>query len=196
MARLPKGGRRKIELKMIENERERAVTLSKRHTGLFKKAGEFATLCGAQIAIILFTISGKPLSFGSPNVTNVVKKYLGSDHGEQQPDRIRESMSLFRKAKLQELNRQFNEFNEQSTIDKKHGETLEEESKVLLGGKTYEGYKRSIGIEKLIEMKFKLQQLKQDLKHGCDAQTGSLFTKDGYEENLSKIKGPKDYLKL
>ncbi|KAD6119440.1 hypothetical protein E3N88_10711 [Mikania micrantha] len=200
MARLPKScGRRKIEMKMIESERERAVTLSKRHDGLFKKAGELATLCGAQIAIILFTISGKPLSFGSPSVINVVKRFMDPDHGEQQPDyMIKARMSSFCNAKLQELNREFNEFNEKLITHKKQGQTLEEDLKVLLGGKSYEDYKSSIEIDELLQMKCKLEQMKRDLQHGCDAETGSLSLKDNeyHEMDLSKIQVPEDYLKL
>ncbi|KAK1413079.1 hypothetical protein QVD17_34822 [Tagetes erecta] len=196
MPRLPRGGRRKIELKKIENQRERAVTLSKRHEGLFKKAGELATLCGAQMAIILFTISGKPLSFGSPNVSNVVKKFLDANHGDQEPDVIESSISAFRKAKIEELNREFDVFNEKSATDKKYGETLEENLKVLLGGKTYEDYKSGIGLDMLMKIRYKLQELKRDLHHGCDEETTSSLLEDEHEADLSKLEGPRDYLKL
>ncbi|KAI3807487.1 hypothetical protein L1987_23417 [Smallanthus sonchifolius] len=196
MARLPRGGRRKIELKLIESERERAVTLSKRHNGLFKKAGELATLCGAQIAIILFTVSGKPLSFGSPGVINVVKKFLDLGHRDRQADVIKASMSGYRKAELQELNHEFDEFNEKSVTGKKHGQTLEEDLKVVLGGKTYEDYKSCMGIDKLMQMKCRLEEMKRELEDGCEAESGSLLLKDEFEVDLSKVEGPKDYLKL
>ena len=73
MATLTNGGRKKIEIKKIENERQRAVTMSKRHNGLFKKACELATLCGVHIAIIFFTIGGKSHSFGSPSISSFLK---------------------------------------------------------------------------------------------------------------------------
>ncbi|KAF5782091.1 putative transcription factor MADS-type1 family [Helianthus annuus] len=187
-------GRRKIELKLIENERERAVTLSKRHDGLFKKACELATLCGAQIAIILFTISGKPLAVGSPTVANVVDKFLDLDRGENNV--IRATTNSLRKAKLRELNQEFNEFNEKFATERKHGQTLEEDLKVSLGGKTYEDCKSNIGIDNLLQIKCRLEQLKRDLQHGCYAESGSSSFEEDYEMDLSKIEGPRDYLKL
>ncbi|KAM6595653.1 hypothetical protein CsatA_006177 [Cannabis sativa] len=51
--------RQKIEIKKIENITARQVTFSKRRRGLFKKALELSTLCDAEIALIVFSTTGK-----------------------------------------------------------------------------------------------------------------------------------------
>ncbi|CCD24224.1 uncharacterized protein NDAI_0C05650 [Naumovozyma dairenensis CBS 421] len=46
-------GRRKIEIKPIEEEKNRSVTFAKRKAGLFKKAHELAVLCQVDVALIV-----------------------------------------------------------------------------------------------------------------------------------------------
>ncbi|KAH6819461.1 hypothetical protein C2S51_003064 [Perilla frutescens var. frutescens] len=52
-------GRGKVELKRIENPTNRQVTFSKRRNGLLKKAFELSVLCDAEVALIIFSPSGK-----------------------------------------------------------------------------------------------------------------------------------------
>ncbi|KAL9319330.1 hypothetical protein ACSQ67_015847 [Phaseolus vulgaris] len=52
-------GRQKIEIKKMSNEHNLRVTFSKRRTGIFKKASELATLCGVDIAVIMFSPSSQ-----------------------------------------------------------------------------------------------------------------------------------------
>nr|GMC65223.1 agamous-like MADS-box protein AGL61 [Ipomoea batatas] len=70
-------GRQRVPLDRIENEVQRLVTFSKRRTGLFKKASEISTLCGTEIAMVVFSPSGKPFSFGNPDMNRVLTKYFG-----------------------------------------------------------------------------------------------------------------------
>ncbi|CAL0329419.1 unnamed protein product [Lupinus luteus] len=58
-------GRGKIEIKKIENANSRQVTFSKRRTGLLKKAHELAILCDAEVAVIIFSNTGKLFEFSS-----------------------------------------------------------------------------------------------------------------------------------
>jgi hypothetical protein len=58
-------GRGKIEIKRIENANSRQVTFSKRRTGLLKKAQELAILCDAEVAVIIFSNTGKLFEFSS-----------------------------------------------------------------------------------------------------------------------------------
>ncbi|KAB1200087.1 MADS-box protein AGL24 [Morella rubra] len=57
--------RRKIEIKRIDNKTARQVTFSKRTKGLFKKATELSTLCDAEIALIVFSATGRLFEYGS-----------------------------------------------------------------------------------------------------------------------------------
>ncbi|CAN1827842.1 Agamous-like MADS-box protein AGL62 [Linum perenne] len=70
----PSKGRQKIEIKKVENAPHRHVTFSKRKNGLFKKATELSTLCGAQVAIILFSQHNKVFSCGRPDVDSVLHR--------------------------------------------------------------------------------------------------------------------------
>ncbi|XP_051151481.1 MADS-box transcription factor 23-like isoform X2 [Andrographis paniculata] len=58
-------GRGKIEIKRIENVNSRQVTFSKRRGGLMKKAKELAVLCDAQVAVIIFSGTGKLYEYAS-----------------------------------------------------------------------------------------------------------------------------------
>nr|QWX93761.1 MADS-box protein 22 [Cunninghamia lanceolata] len=58
-------GRGKIEIKRIENATSRQVTFSKRRGGLLKKAQELAILCDADIALIIFSSTGKLFEYAS-----------------------------------------------------------------------------------------------------------------------------------
>ncbi|KAM7250577.1 hypothetical protein ACFE04_022460 [Oxalis oulophora] len=70
------GGRQKIEIKRIENEKHRLATFSKRKAGIFKKASELATLCGAEVGILIFSPTGKSFSYGHPSIEEIGNKYF------------------------------------------------------------------------------------------------------------------------
>ncbi|KAJ6905107.1 hypothetical protein NC652_022988 [Populus alba x Populus x berolinensis] len=69
-------GRQKVELKRIDNEDDRLITFSKRRSGIYKKASELVVLTGAEITVIVFSPSVKPLSFGHPSVESVINRFL------------------------------------------------------------------------------------------------------------------------
>ena len=59
-------GRVRLQIKKIENTTNRQVTFSKRRNGLIKKAYELSVLCDVDVALIMFSPSGRP-SFFSGN---------------------------------------------------------------------------------------------------------------------------------
>ncbi|CAA0807431.1 Agamous-like MADS-box protein AGL62 [Striga hermonthica] len=69
-------GRQRIAIEKIANETNRQVTFSKRRAGLFKKASELGTLCGAESAIVVFSPSEKAHSFGNPSVDAITDRFL------------------------------------------------------------------------------------------------------------------------
>ncbi|KAK2969330.1 hypothetical protein RJ640_030871, partial [Escallonia rubra] len=58
-------GRRKVEMKRIEDKSSRQVTFSKRRGGLMKKARELSVLCGVDVGVVVFSCSGKLYDFCS-----------------------------------------------------------------------------------------------------------------------------------
>ncbi|WVY99410.1 hypothetical protein V8G54_025480 [Vigna mungo] len=74
-------GRGKIEIKRIDNASSRQVTFSKRRTGLFKKAQELSILCDSEVAVIVFSNTGKLFEFSSSGMMRTLSRYnkcLGS----------------------------------------------------------------------------------------------------------------------
>ena len=185
---MARGGDRNTELRLIENERERAVTLSKRRNGLFKKANELATLCGVEIAILLFSISGKPISFGSPSVHYVVNKYLNSDQVDQKPD----DTNCYHESTNPELIKELNEVMEKLANVKKEGQMLDEIKKRKNGRKPVTEYVDTLGLDELEQF----QSVFEELKCMYEAAIKDLSSNDEHDVDLSKIGGPKDHLKM
>ncbi|GER32919.1 MADS-box transcription factor family protein [Striga asiatica] len=73
-------GRRKVQLAKIVNQNKLQVTFSKRRAGLFKKASELSTLCGAHAAIVVFSPQNRAHSFGHPSVDAILDRFLNENH--------------------------------------------------------------------------------------------------------------------
>ncbi|XP_024538443.1 MADS-box transcription factor 27 isoform X3 [Selaginella moellendorffii] len=71
----PSVGRGKIEIKRIENATSRQVTFSKRRGGLLKKAHELSVLCDAQVALIIFSSTGKLFEYASTSMKEILDRY-------------------------------------------------------------------------------------------------------------------------
>ncbi|KAL4273576.1 hypothetical protein GQ457_13G021260 [Hibiscus cannabinus] len=69
-------GRVKLEIKRIENNTNRQVTFSKRRNGLIKKAYELSILCDIDIALIMFSPSGRISHFSGRRSDIQNKEYL------------------------------------------------------------------------------------------------------------------------
>ncbi|XXG49063.1 hypothetical protein AAC387_Pa02g3343 [Persea americana] len=68
-------GRGKIVIRRIDNSTSRQVTFSKRRNGLLKKAKELAILCDAEVALIIFSSTGKLYDFASSSMKSVIDRY-------------------------------------------------------------------------------------------------------------------------
>lgn len=83
-------GRVKLEIKRIENNTNRQVTFSKRRNGLIKKAYELSILCDIDIALIMFSPSGRLSHFsGKKRIEDVFTRYINL------PDQEREHAIIF-----------------------------------------------------------------------------------------------------
>ncbi|KAL8094531.1 hypothetical protein AgCh_036167 [Apium graveolens] len=72
-------GRKKIEIKRIENTANRLVAFSKRRPRLFNKASELCVLTGAEMAILVQSEGGRVFALGHPTVDSVIHTYLGKN---------------------------------------------------------------------------------------------------------------------
>lgn len=98
--------REKIKIRKIDNITARQVTFSKRRRGLFKKAEELSVLCDAEVALIIFSATGKLFEYSNSSMNDILGKYkLHSNNldkpGHQQPslDLLLENSSHLRLSK-------------------------------------------------------------------------------------------------
>ncbi|KAL5562655.1 hypothetical protein UlMin_032402, partial [Ulmus minor] len=80
--------RQKIEIKKIDNITARQVTFSKRRRGLFKKAHELSTLCDAQIALIVFSSTGKLFDYSSSSMQEVIERHNLQSQNQEKPSQL------------------------------------------------------------------------------------------------------------
>lgn len=106
----------------MPNESNLQVTFSKRRSGLFKKASELCTLCGAEIAIIVFSPGKKVFSFGHPCVEALIERFV-----TRNPPPSSGTLQLIeahRNANVRELNAQLTQVLNQLEMERKRGEEL------------------------------------------------------------------------
>ncbi|XP_042055662.1 MADS-box transcription factor 50-like isoform X3 [Salvia splendens] len=72
--------RGKTELKRIENVTNRQVTFSKRRSSLLKKAFELSVLCDAEVALMVFSSTGKLCEFSSSSsgINKTIERYMAN----------------------------------------------------------------------------------------------------------------------
>ncbi|CAA7034737.1 unnamed protein product [Microthlaspi erraticum] len=69
-------GRRKLEIKRIENKSSRVTTFCKRRNGLMDKARQLSVLCGSSVAVVIFSSTGKLYSLSSgDSMTKILSRY-------------------------------------------------------------------------------------------------------------------------
>ncbi|XP_074288506.1 agamous-like MADS-box protein AGL61 [Silene latifolia] len=121
-------GRKKIAMKKIKNKTHLGVTFTKRRSGIFKKANELVSFCGAHISILMFSPGKKPYSFGHPNVYAVLDRLLGYDVKPRGIDVIADNQSSdgFHKAKIDAFNEQLKEMERLVEVEKKTAKEYKE----------------------------------------------------------------------
>ncbi|XP_048565973.1 MADS-box transcription factor 23-like [Triticum urartu] len=77
--------RGKAVIERIENTTSRQVTFSKRKSGLFKKARELGVLCDAQVAVLLFSNTGRLYDYSNSNsgMKSIIERYQHVKEGQQ-----------------------------------------------------------------------------------------------------------------
>ncbi|OVA06911.1 Transcription factor [Macleaya cordata] len=162
-------GRQKIEIKRIEKEDARQVTFSKRRAGLFKKASELCILCGAEIAIIVFSPAGKSFSFGHPSVESVVDSFLSRNSSPR--DNVGRPTPLIdahRGASVRDLNKQYSEVLNQLEAEKKRGVTLEKLRKASRNQFWWESPIEELGLHELEQLRVSMEELKKNVAMRVD----------------------------
>ncbi|XP_022770124.1 agamous-like MADS-box protein AGL15 isoform X3 [Durio zibethinus] len=136
-------GRGKIEIKRIENANSRQVTFSKRRAGLLKKARELSILCDAEVAVIIFSNTGKLFEFSSSGMKKTISRYNKCSQGSSEIAQVE---------------------NKVEKQDSKEADNLKDEIAKLQMKQSF--YRQLLG-KNLISMSMKeLQLLEQQLNEG------------------------------
>ncbi|KAF5810225.1 putative transcription factor MADS-type1 family [Helianthus annuus] len=113
-------GRQKLKMKFIEDDKSRIVTLTKRRTGIYKKASELCILTGVDIAILITTLSGKKFSFAHPNNEFVETQF------SQKNILQKGILEPYREVHIKELAEQLEEVYNDVKLEEQRASTLKE----------------------------------------------------------------------
>lgn len=147
-------------MKRVMDSSSRQVTFSKRRTGLFKKAHEIATLCGAEVAVVVFSPGGKPFSFGHPNVDSVADRFLSQEEAEE--ENPKKTVDRGSGKVVERLNQQLADVLKQLEAEKKRGEVID---KALLKAKAKGGLRiHERSRTHLVKLERSLEELLESVK--------------------------------
>ncbi|KAJ9140470.1 hypothetical protein P3X46_031116 [Hevea brasiliensis] len=91
-------GRVKLKIKRLESTSNRQVTYSKRRNGILKKAKELSVLCDIEIALLMFSPTGRPTLFQGEHrsIEDVIAKFAQLTPQERAKRKL-ESLEALRK---------------------------------------------------------------------------------------------------
>ncbi|KAG6710848.1 hypothetical protein I3842_05G023000 [Carya illinoinensis] len=160
-------GRQKIKMMKMESESNLQVTFSKRRSGLFKKASELCTLCGVEVAIIVFSPGKKVFSFGHPSVEPIIDRFLTRNPPQINSGTL-QLIEAHRNASVRELNMQLTQVTNQLEAEKKRGEELKRMRQASQAQCWWEAPIEQLGLPQLEQLKLSLQGLKKNVAKQSD----------------------------
>ncbi|KAK6805571.1 hypothetical protein RDI58_003356 [Solanum bulbocastanum] len=169
MTRRISKGRQRVEMVKMKNASNLQVTFSKRRAGLFKKASELCTLCGAEIAIVVFSPGDKVFSFGHPSVDTLVERFLGRDLPPPNNDVHNQLIVAHREAGIRELNTKLMNLEEVLQMEKNRGESLQEIRR-RANGQWWESPIEELNLFQLQHLKEALERLEQKVEKVAQQQ--------------------------
>lgn len=186
-------GRQKIEMKMIENGDDRLITFSKRRSGIYKKASELVTLCGAEIGVVVFSPAGKPFVFGHPSIESVTNRFL--KRNPPQGDSSHPLVEAHRRVRINELNQQYNELVRQLEAEKDRGKALQRVTKAR-GSQPgwWEAPVEELGAEELCKMVESLEELHRRVYNKImEKRVGASFSSSSRNNNIPAGNGAQGF---
>ncbi|KAM7277944.1 hypothetical protein ACFE04_005078 [Oxalis oulophora] len=165
-------GRQKVEMKKMPNESNLQVTFSKRRSGLFKKASELCTLCGAEIAIIVFSPGKKVFSFGHPSVELIIDRFLPRNPNAPSRNSTGHAhmqlMEVNRNATVHALNMQLTQVQDELEAERKLGVELTRMRKGRQAQIWWEAPIEQLNLPQLKQLKTAVEELKKNVIRQAD----------------------------
>ncbi|XP_022732342.1 agamous-like MADS-box protein AGL62 [Durio zibethinus] len=162
MQKNPIQGRQKLAMKKIAKKNNLQVTFSKRRAGLFKKASELCTLCGVDVAIIVFSPAGKVFSFGHPQVESTIDRFF-SRNPCLHSSNTHKLVEAHRNANIQELNAQLAQLLDMLEVEKRKGEAFEEIREAGRRKCWWQAPIDELGLNELQQLRIALEELKRNV---------------------------------
>ncbi|KAI4299838.1 hypothetical protein L6164_033262 [Bauhinia variegata] len=154
-------GRQKIPIVKIPMKSHLQVTFSKRRSGLFKKASEICTLCGVEIAIIVFSPADKAFSFGHRDVESIIDRFLTRNPAPGYG--ARHLVEAHRNASVGDLNMQLTQLQNQLEMEKKRGEEIDQARKLRQRQFWWESPIDELGLQQLQLLMVSMEELKKNV---------------------------------
>ncbi|GMI87938.1 hypothetical protein HRI_002463100 [Hibiscus trionum] len=155
-------GRQKVEMVKMTKESNLQVTFSKRRGGLFKKASELSTLCGVELALIVFSPGKKVYSFGHPSVDTVIDRYLSCN--TQDNSITSQLIEAHRESNVRQLNMELTQVTNELEAKRKLGEELHRMNKANQQQYWFWSPIKELDLSQLQQLKSALEKLKKDVE--------------------------------
>ncbi|XP_009772696.2 agamous-like MADS-box protein AGL29 [Nicotiana sylvestris] len=162
MARMTSQMKSKSEKKILKDKRAEKIALSNKQNALSKRAMDLSTLCGIDIAIIIFSIAAEPFFFGNPNVESVVERFSQA----KQP--------FYHMSSRKTTHEKTGGGEENDTMKKQKRKAINEEEK---GESTLEIFEPTT-LVRLEKLKQEIDQLEKDLAEKIDELQSKIGVKD------------------
>ncbi|KAF8093267.1 hypothetical protein N665_0385s0016 [Sinapis alba] len=173
-------GRRKIKMEKVQDTNTKQVTFSKRRLGLFKKAGELATLCNAEVGIMVFSPGNKPYPYGSPSFGLVAERYNNESEDSDGCETSRNGRAN-RARQEKKISKRLNTIMEQVEAEKKRGEDLQNQLETA-GEEEFDKPIEELSLEELKEYEAKMMnmhgKIQGNISHMQVSSTLVILSKD------------------
>ncbi|GMJ07078.1 AGAMOUS-like 62 [Hibiscus trionum] len=168
----------KIEMKKIAKKTNLQVTFSKRRSGLFKKASELCTLCGVDVAIIVFSPAGKVFSFGHPHVESTIDRFLTRNPSIHNLNAHCNVVEAHRDANIRELNARLAQLVDILEVEKRKGQALDEVREAGRKQWWWQATINELGLSELQQLRNALEELKINVGKQADLLQAAVETRN------------------
>ncbi|KAI5385655.1 hypothetical protein KIW84_072311 [Lathyrus oleraceus] len=103
-------------MRKIEDIDNLFVTFTKRKTGIYNKATELSTLCGAKVDILMISPTGNPFCYGEPSSKSLVRTSLKEETSSME--------DLIKRQMVEKLNMKNDQLMDEIHVAKAQRETL------------------------------------------------------------------------
>ncbi|XP_024399783.1 uncharacterized protein [Physcomitrium patens] len=197
-------GRVKLEIKKIENPTNRQVTYSKRRNGLIKKAYELSVLCDIDLALIVFSPSGKLTQYSNCSIEDVISRFANLPMHERNKS-FEDMLTRFANFHMHHDRTKYNRKIENleylhKSLKKLNGEKDSASNQLLLGNKGYEvgllqeELKKSQQEKELVQQRARLYLADEQLLQNVTSVQQLANMETELEQALERVRARKSYV--